>query len=493
MKAKISLLTALVCIFVSMSAQDGYTVKKDSLLSVVLKQNRLLSIFLPEGYDAPDVKFPVIYVLDGDGRCQHIVPTARFLFLNNKMPKAIVVSVINIDRNHDFLPASMPNIPTGGGADNFIQFFKKELIPYIDKKFKTEHFNVLVGHSFGGTFAIHALLCDPELFDSYIAIDPSIWYNNQMLIKNAQLEFLKPNKDWKKSIYITGRNGGGMKDMAITPMENLLQKSAPKELSWKVASYDNEDHGSVTFKSAYDGLRFTFDGSGPLLVQPLAGIIPKGTLTYAFVLNNNQGLRYTTDGTDPTKDSPLCKDKIKITKPCTLKVKNVLSRYNPLAAVTRVFSEGEFMNGSSSVENLKPGIKYSYYEGAWDMLPDFSKLTPKTTGIAENIDLKMALKKDSFGIQFEGYLHITEKALYNLWVVSDDGSKVYFNNQLLLSNDGLHAADNPVANLLPLNPGYYPIKIDFFERNGGEAISFGFLVGDKKPVPSSKEMLFYKE
>ena len=107
--------------------------------------------------------------------------------------------------------------------------------------------------------------------------------------------------------------------------------------------------------------------------------------------------------------------------------------------------------------------------------------------------MKMVLKKDSFAIQFEGYIYIKEKALYNLWVVSDDGSKVYFNNQLLLNNDGLHGADNPVVSLVPLNPGYYPIKIDVFEKTGEEAIIFGSVVGDKKSMPASKEMLFHKE
>ena len=147
------------------------------------------------------------------------------------------------------------------------------------------------------------------------------------------------------------------------------------------------------------------------------------------------------------------------------------------------------------MENLKPGLSYSYYEGVWDSVPDFSKLIPKKKGTTENLDLKFSLKKDSFAVQFEGYLHITKKDLYNLWVVSDDGSKVYFNNQLLLDNDGLHSADNPVVKLVPLNPGYYPIIIQFFERTGDESLTIGTVENGKKPkaVPITKEMLFYKE
>jgi Predicted hydrolase of the alpha/beta superfamily len=494
MKTRIIIIAALFYISLTVTAQDGYTVKKDSLQSDVLKQNRKISIFLPEGYDAKDARFPVLYVLDADGRDQHIVPTARFLSVNNKMPKAIVVGIFNIDRNHDFLPDSSQSANTGGGADNFVQFFKKELIPYINKNFKTESFNVLIGHSYGGVFVMHALLNDPDLFDAYIAIDPSFWYKNKMQVKSAQNEFLKA-KNWNKPIFISGREGGGMNDMGITSMEKLLKSSAPTGLKWKVVAYSNEDHGSVPFKSTYDGLRYIFDNGGNFTVFPMAGILPKGTTAYAFVQNLNPNLRYTTDGTEPTVNSPICKQKIEIKKPCTLKVKSVASNYKNIPSVTRVFSEGEYMNGQQSVDNLKPGLKYSYYEGVWDSVPDFSKLTPKKTGTTDKLDLSFALKKDSFGVQFEGYLHITKKDLYDLWIASDDGSKTYLNNQLLFDNDGLHSADNPVVKLVPLNPGYYPIRIDFFERTGDQSVTLGWVTGKKtlQPLPIPKEMLFYKE
>jgi predicted alpha/beta superfamily hydrolase len=494
MKTRISFLILLLCISVNVLSQDGYTVIKDSIQSDILKQNRKISIFLPEGYDAKDARFPVLYVLDADGRDQHTVPTARFLFVNGKMPKAIVVGVFNIDRNHDFLPDSSQAATTGGGADNFLQFFKTELMPRINKNFKTESFNVLIGHSYGGVFVMHALLNDPDLFDAYIAIDPSFWYKNQMQVKSAQNDFMKV-KNWNKLIFISGREGGGMQDMGITAMEKVLKSSAPAGLKWKIVAYPNEDHGSVPFKSVYDGLRYIFDSGGNFSVFPLSGILPKGTTAFALIENLNPNLRYTLDGTEPTTSSPVCKEKIEIKKPCTLKVRSVVSNYKNIPTVTRVFTEGDYMNGLQNVENLKPGLKYSYFEGVWDSVPDFSKLTPKKTGSSETLDLKFALKKDSFGVQFRGYIHITKRDLYYLWVTSDDGSKVYLNDELLFDNDGLHSADNPVVKLVPLNPGYYPIRIDYFERTGGESITLGTAIVGKKTqaLPLPKEMLFYKE
>jgi predicted alpha/beta superfamily hydrolase len=227
-KMKMRFLTSLLflALFTSLTAQEGYTVKPDSLRSLVLQQNRKISIWLPDGYEAKDARFPVIYILDADGRLQHSAMTARFLLQNGKMPRAILVGVYNIDRNHDFLPDSSKSAPTGGGAENFIRFFSQELIPYINNNYKTEPFKVIVGHSYGGVFAMYALLNDPELFDAYISIDPSFWYKNLLMVKNAAAELSK-TKNWNRSIFISGREGTGMNEMGITPMEKLLKSSAP--------------------------------------------------------------------------------------------------------------------------------------------------------------------------------------------------------------------------------------------------------------------------
>ena len=494
MKLKVLSASLMLCLAFSATnwAQDGYTVKNDSILSKVLKQNRKIAVFLPEGYDKAITKFPVLYVLDADGRDQHTVPTARFLFLNNKMPKAIIVGVFNIDRNHDFLPDSIKTVPTGGGADNFVKFFREELIPYIDKNYKTESFNVLIGHSFGGVFAMHCLVTDPDLFNAYVAIDPSFWYKNLMMVKNSRDEFGKP-KNWKKVLFISGREGNALKGMGVTAMDSLLKSSAPADLAWKVSAYADEDHGSVTFKSVYDGLRFIFDSGGNFNVYPSAAVLPKGASAFAIIENNNPGLHYTLDGTEPTAASPLCNDTIRITKPCTLTVKSLKGNYSKRASVTSIFSAGEYIPGLKSVKNIKPGLKYSYYEGVWDSVPDLMKLKPLKKGVTETTDLSFALKKDSFAVRFEGFLHITKQGMYYIWVTSDDGSKVYFNSQLLLNNDGLHDAGRPVVKLVPLLPGYYPVAIDYFEKTGDQSVTLGTVTDKMAPAPFPKEMFFYKE
>jgi predicted alpha/beta superfamily hydrolase len=488
---KNTVLLLFLFIFFKVSAQEGYTTIKDSLYSAILKQNRDFSIFLPEGYNTIKEGCPIIYVLDAPGRSQHIVPTARFLFLSGKMPKTIIVGVENIDRNYDFLPASQAGSFKGGGADSFVQFFKRELIPYINAKYKSEGYNVLIGHSFGGEFAMHTLLNEPDLFNGYIAIDPSFWYDNNIMVTNARNQF-KKNKNWEKLIYIAGRDSNDMNGMGISSMDTLLKTSAPKGLEWKIVSYQNEDHGSVPFKAAYDGLRYIFDNGRDFDILPQTGIIPSGSSTYIYIVNNNSNLRYTLDGNEPTISSLVCTDSININKACTIKVKSFSTKYNKPITKTCVYSSGVFMIGKQNIKNLKHGLKYTYYNGVWDSIPDFQKLKPEKSGTTDSIDLKIAMKKDSFAIRYEGYIHIKEKALYYLWINSDDGAKVFIDNKLVLDNDGIHSADFPKISLFPLNSGYYPLKIEYFEKTGQEDLVFGYGIGSNPPVIIPKDLLFYK-
>jgi predicted alpha/beta superfamily hydrolase len=502
MKKAFSLVILVSILSSCLSAQQGYIEKKDSLFSQLLNQNRQLSVFLPDGYAIAKKPFPVIYVLDADGRCQHTIPTARFLSVNGHMPQAIIVGVYNIDRNHDFLPAASPAATTGGGADSFIQFFKQELIPYIDKNYKTEAYKVLIGHSFGGVMAMQTLLTEPALFDAYIAIDPSFWYNDHMMVKNAKTELAK-QKNWKRILYITGREGNGWKDMGVDAMEKTLKSIAPKDLTWTCVSYPGEDHGSVTFKSIYDGLRYIFDSNNFFSVIPQAGIVEKGKLAKAYVVSESNQLRYTTDGTEPNLNSRQCNKSVKfngshtryipITGACTIKVKAPSFKYGMQPAKPYVFEEGAPLNGIENTEGLLPGLQFSYYEGGWDSIPDFERLTPVKTGICDSIDLKMALKKDSFAIQYEGYLYIKETGSYIVYSVSDDGSKVFLNNKLIIHNDGLHSAQFPVAYMVPLKQGYFPVKIQFFEKGGDEVITVGYQTGKGKPVSITKDMLFHRK
>lgn len=131
---------------------------------------------------------------------------------------------------------------------------------------------------------------------------------------------------------------------------------------------------------------------------------------------------------------------------------------------------------AGTTTNSNNGLRYKYYEGTWDKLPDFSALTPTKSGISANIDLSVRLAgvNDHFAFLWEGFINIPVPGTYTFETSSDDGSKLYFNahyssaNTALVNNDGIHAAW-PVAGTVKIDSaGLYPISITFFEKDGGE-------------------------
>lgn len=111
-------------------------------------------------------------------------------------------------------------------------------------------------------------------------------------------------------------------------------------------------------------------------------------------------------------------------------------------------------------------MKFAYYEGAWDRLPDFSKLTPRTKGEAAGFDLSLALRGNNFALTFEGYLKIVREGTYRFFLNSDDGSKLLIDGNLVVNNDGVHAPLT-VSGTTKLKPGMHPILVSFFQVGGG--------------------------
>ena len=228
-------------------------------------------------------------------------------------------------------------------------------------------------------------------------------------------------------------------------------------------------------------------------VLPQGGIIEKGKTAHLFINGDTKYLHYTTDGSEPDINSPTYNKNILITKACELKIKIIPSvQPDTVKSVSFIFTEGSAPEPIESIKGLKPGLEYSYYEGLWNTLPDFSGLKPKLTGITQIPDLSVALKKDSCAIQFNGYIYIDKEEMYNIYSVSDDGSKVFLNDKLIVNNDGNHGSV-PEAYLIPLKKGYYPIKILYFENSGGQELQVGYWTDGNEPKPFTKDMLFHKE
>jgi predicted alpha/beta superfamily hydrolase len=503
-----SLVTALWFAFTllcsCLQAQSGYayTEKKDSLFSETLKENRLLSLYLPEGYEKDSIRYPVIYIIDGETRCTHAVPTVRFISSEGLMPKSIIVGIPNVNRNRDFLPAIRQNPSAKDSADNFLQFITAELFPYIEKQYRADSYRILIGHSYGGLFAMHALLSQPDAFEGYIMIDPSFWYGSNRMISRAG-DFFSRQVTFPKSMYIAGIEGNAWQFMGNQAMDSVLRITAPRDFQWKTFAYANENHGSVTFKTIYDGLRFIFsdynNNIGALI--PMKGMVVKDKMYDVTLFTSLKTIYYTTDGTRPLAGARKLeadttgKAVIHIDKPTTLNIVST-TRYEASRMITGEYKAGNPFESVKKTGKLLNGIRYKAFEGTWDSLPDFSKQKPYATGIVKNFTFPDSAKKDNFGIQYDGYLYAGEEGYYDIGLNSDDGSRLFINNELLLDNDGLHAAGSWLAYRVYLNKGYHAIHVDFFEKTGEEVLGLEFIKYPWNGEPDGKipdELLFYTE
>lgn len=235
--------------------------QKFELQSEVLNEKRPYWVGLPRNYDTSDRPYPVLYVLDGDGHFHHTSGTVNFLSRTGRIPEMIVVAIPNTsDRTRDLTPPILKSgkerFPTGGGADNMLRFIGEELMPQIGKDYRTAPYNVLIGHSFGGLFAVHAMVHRPELFDALLAISPSLWWDEQNLVDQAE-RYLKEHPDYDASLYMTMADEGGSMLGGAWKLSAVLEESAPK-MDWEFRLMEEEDHGSIPHRSTYYGLERIF-------------------------------------------------------------------------------------------------------------------------------------------------------------------------------------------------------------------------------------------
>ncbi len=242
------------------------TVKRLTIKSAVLGEERLVLVRTPVGYETNNVRYPVLYMTDGDSHINHTSSSIEFLTENGRMPDLIVVGVTNTDRTRDLTPvksttknaAGELQFSTSGGADNFLKFFETELIPEIEKQYRVQPYRIFAGHSLGGLFAIHAMITKPGLFNSYVAVSPSLQWENGEELKRAE-DFLKNQKELKVTLFASiGNETGGISE-CFDSFKELLSKTNIKDFAWQAERFADEDHGSVVLRSHYFGLRKVYE------------------------------------------------------------------------------------------------------------------------------------------------------------------------------------------------------------------------------------------
>ncbi|AZA62352.1 alpha/beta hydrolase [Chryseobacterium indoltheticum] len=227
--------------------------------SKILNEDRTLNIYLPQGFDKTK-SYPIIYLLDGSMNEDFIHVTGLVQFFNQmySMPETIVVGIANIDRKKDFtfhtdLKDLQKDYPTTGHSDKFISFLEKELKPYIESQFKTAD-KYLFGQSLGGLLATEILLKKPELFNNYFIISPSLWWDDESLLKKAP-QLLTKIPDTKKFIYVSV--GKGEHPVMVKDAEafyDVLKKSNKKNWTVEYKMMEGDNHATILHRSLYEGL-----------------------------------------------------------------------------------------------------------------------------------------------------------------------------------------------------------------------------------------------
>jgi len=256
----------------------------DSLYSDTLMEMREIWVQLPENYTPESqLKYPVIYLLDG-GVHLNAASTVLGYYWGGFMPEMIVVGISNRENRTRDLTTSVIETQHGmefrqktGNAENFTSFIEQELIPFIESKYPATGYRTLIGHSYAGLFTINMLLNHSELFANYIAIDPSLDWDNQKLLK--QTENVLISKNFKgKSLFMSMSGQLHMQHSEIT-IDNVMQDTSDytlfarsiiefansvgsnpqNELNFKWKFYPQDLHGTVVLPSILDGLIYLFD------------------------------------------------------------------------------------------------------------------------------------------------------------------------------------------------------------------------------------------
>ncbi|MBF8294656.1 MAG: hypothetical protein HW389_1201 [Bacteroidetes bacterium] len=196
-------------------------------------------------------------------------------------------------------------------------------------------------------------------------------------------------------------------------------------------------------------------------------------------------LRYTLDGTTPAASSTLVTGPIRLTGTTTV--------------TARCFHDGKPVSGSVSSRFTKveprpstnltasvPGIRYSYYEGSWSSMPDFALLKPVKQGILPEFDLSPRNLPEDFAFEYRGFVRALESGIYGFFTDSDDGSRLFIGDVLVVDNDGLHGIREKKG-VVALAAGLHPIRVEFFQKSGGRELRVLMQgpKGEKQEIPAS--------
>lgn len=234
-----------------------------TIKSKLLNETRELNIYLPLNYLADSSKtYPVIYLLDGsrDEDFIHISGIVQFGSFSwiNMIPESIVVGIGNVDRKRDFTYPSQNKLdqeefPTSGQSEKFINFLENELQPFIDSTYKTADSKTIIGQSLGGLLATEILFKKPELFDNFIIVSPSLWWDDEKLIDRQPKPYDSP-----KSIFIAGGKEGEVMERTAKELFEKLKMNKKQNTNLFYEFLKDKTHGDALHIAVYKAFEKIF-------------------------------------------------------------------------------------------------------------------------------------------------------------------------------------------------------------------------------------------
>ena len=266
---------------------NGVTIgSEDSIVSQILHEKRSIWIHVPPSASAgKKKKYPVLYLLDAEKNFKSVVGMTDFLssvYGNDICPEMIIVGIPNTNRIRDLTPTRVTSgvfvnsemASHSGGGEAFIGFIEKELIPHIDSLYPALSYRMLIGHSLGGLIVISSLAHHPNLFNAYLAIEPSMWWDRQTLLHEME-QTLQKRSYTDQSLFLAMANtlppgmdtstikqdttSGTIHSRSILLLRDYLTRNRQNGLDVGFRYYPGDTHVSVPLIATYDGLHYIFE------------------------------------------------------------------------------------------------------------------------------------------------------------------------------------------------------------------------------------------
>ncbi|MFO0583689.1 MAG: alpha/beta hydrolase-fold protein [Anaeromyxobacter sp.] len=244
------------------AAASDEEIRLITLKSAVFGGERQLVVRTPPGYaEGAGLRYPVLYFTDGPANLDPLTAAVRFLERHGRMPAVLLVGVVHKDRTNELTPTKLAakdaNFPTSGGAGALLDHLEKEVMPWVERTYRTAPLRVLGGHSFGGLFALHALATRPGLFRAFLTVSPSVQWDRWMVL-DALEALVKGRPDLEATVFTSSGDEGPELARGLERLARTL--GAAKGVTYASKTFPGEDHGSVVFPAQHAGLEAVFDG-----------------------------------------------------------------------------------------------------------------------------------------------------------------------------------------------------------------------------------------